>query len=593
MKNHGRFILFLISFLSFITVFSETTIDSIFDAYMKDYLRLYPEWAIEYNITSYKGSDVPVTLNNVTYEKDSSECVLWSDYLKSVSNIKDKGLNEDQIINKEIFLWYMKNMKDKKDFLDHDYMASYLSCPVVASINMFCEFVPADNPQSATNFVKLLSMLPQKIKDTNKRTEKQAKKSIIPHPEAIGKLIAFLENFTSFKAKDNEIYKAAASRMDASGAIDKELKDSILNKSLYLIDNEIIPEIDNYISYLKELSKSANPAPGVWKLPDGDKYYKLCLRMNTGSDLSADKIHQLGLIEVKRIQDELRKLYSELGIEANDTFLVLQRKYWEKTDDPSFFFSDDDKGRQEVLDTYNSIIDEVYSRLPEFFSVLPECKVKAEAMPLAKTGGLYAYYQPPSMDNSRKGTFYVNLVNLPDRPGMRTLTYHEAVPGHHLQIALQQENKNIHMFRNTMFFTSFIEGWALYAEKMCYENGFEKDIHSKIAYLHSELFRAIRLVVDTGIHAKRWSREKAFNYMVENQGWGSYVEIDRYSMWPGQACAYKVGELKILELRNKAQKKLKSRYNLKDFNSLILRNGSMPLNVLEKTVDQFIREKSI
>lgn len=583
-------LLTLSSFL-FMPMWAADTADSLFNSYFSDYIRLYPEWAIEYNIRQLNGEFLPLALNDVSFAKDSAECSIWSSYYGRMNKVKTKDKDEGKELNRDIFLWYMKNIKDKEPYLDHEYAASHLSCPVIATINLFSEFVSADSPENAQDFLSLLSKFPQKIEQTISRTKEQAKKGVIPHPEVLQKLMGQLEDFTDDSIPDNQIYKAFSDKMQQSKSIGEKDRISFLDSASVLLTKEIVPKIIEYTSYLDSLVPEANEAPGVWKLKDGDKYYRLCLKINTGTDLSPDQIHNIGLSEVKRIQNELRKLYKELGIESNDTFLVMQGKFWQLMDDPKFYFEDSEQGKLEVLASYNAIIGEVYDRLGEFFIELPEGRVKTMEMPLSKTGGLYAYYQPPSIDNSREGVFYINLVNLPDKPGMRTLTYHEAIPGHHLQITLQQENKSIHPFRNTMFFTSFIEGWALYAEKMCYENNFETDIYSKIAYLQSELFRAIRLVVDTGIHEKRWSRSRAFNYMVENQGWGSYTEIDRYAMWPGQACAYKIGEMKIVELRSRAEKKLKNKYSLKEFNSLILRNGSMPLNLLEKTVDRYIKAK--
>jgi len=250
------------------------------------------------------------------------------------------------------------------------------------------------------------------------------------------------------------------------------------------------------------------------------------------------------------------------------------------------FYEESDKGREEVIKDYNKIVEDVYPLLKTVFSKLPEAKVKVEKNPEYKSASAGAYYVGANLNKTRPGIFYINLAWLPDKPGMQTLAYHETVPGHHMQIALQQEDSEMHIMRNAIFCTAYIEGWALYAEKLAYEEGWFKDVHTKIAYLQSELFRAARLVLDTGIHAQKWTREDAALYMKKNLGWAGYGEIDRYTVWPGQACAYKIGELKLVELKNLMKSKLKKNFDIKDFHDKVLKSGPVPLNLLEEKFEK-------
>jgi uncharacterized protein (DUF885 family) len=225
------------------------------------------------------------------------------------------------------------------------------------------------------------------------------------------------------------------------------------------------------------------------------------------------------------------------------------------------------------------------------FSTLPKAIVRVERVPEFKEATAGTYYQQPRLDGSGGGIFYANLGYRHSKPGMKALTYHEAIPGHHLQIALEQESGDARLFKSLFFFTGYVEGWALYAERLALENGFYTDIHSRIGYLRSELFRAVRLVLDTGIHWKRWSRDQAAAYMQEHCLWSAEGELDRYIVWPGQACAYKIGELTIIRLREAARTELGKDFDIREFHHEILRYGSMPLDQLEELVEDYIDSK--
>ncbi|MBE0434129.1 DUF885 domain-containing protein, partial [candidate division WOR-3 bacterium] len=251
-------------------------------------------------------------------------------------------------------------------------------------------------------------------------------------------------------------------------------------------------------------------------------------------------------------------------------------------------FPNTEQGKAQTLRAYQAAIDTMERRLPELFSRIPRARVKVVQVPAFKESMIGTYYQPPKLDGSGIGIFYVNLSYQHSKAGIKALAYHEAIPGHHLQIALEQEAPDARFFKALFFFTGYVEGWALYAERLAGEYGFYRDTPSTIGYLRSELFRAARLVIDTGIHHRKWSRERAYHYLLDNVGWSSYSEIDRYITWPGQACAYKVGELKILKLRERARSALGDRFDIRKFHDIVLQNGSVPLALLEQTVDSYV-----
>ncbi|EMF98058.1 PF05960 domain protein [Leptospira borgpetersenii str. 200701203] len=260
--------------------------------------------------------------------------------------------------------------------------------------------------------------------------------------------------------------------------------------------------------------------------------------------------------------------------------------------DSRFLFPDNEKGKLQALEEYKKILKDSEEKAKSLFFKMPESKVEVDRIPVFKEKTAPgAYYDEPALDGSRPGIFYANLRDTKEIPkfGMKTLTYHETIPGHHLQIAIMQELKGFPRFRNTITFTAYVEGWALYAERLAKDYDFFQDPYSDLGRLQAELFRAVRLVVDTGLHYKRWTREQAIYYMMQNTGMAPKdvtAEIERYVVYPGQACSYKIGMLKILELREKVKIHKKKTFDIREFHSVVLGSGSLPLIILEKLVEE-------
>jgi uncharacterized protein (DUF885 family) len=301
----------------------------------------------------------------------------------------------------------------------------------------------------------------------------------------------------------------------------------------------------------------------------------------------------MGLAEIDRIQAEILAILESEGWQVSSGFSVAIE---EMSENPMFYYSDSGEGRDQILADYQAMIDEITEGLEPYFDVMPEAGVDVQRVPEFKEKtSPGAYYNPPAMDGSRPGVFYANLYDIKATPkySMRTLAYHEAIPGHHFQLAIQQQQDELPFFRRLVPFTAYTEGWALYAEQLAWELGFQQDPYDNIGRLQAELFRAVRLVVDTGIHAMRWSREEAIDYMLVNTGMPEsdvVAEIERYFIIPGQATAYKVGMNKILELRELAQAELGDKFDIRDFHNVLLTNGSVPLDILEELVRQYIAE---
>ena len=349
------------------------------------------------------------------------------------------------------------------------------------------------------------------------------------------------------------------------------------------------PAFESVIAWAKEKEKSATTDDGVWKLPDGAAYYDYLLENFTTTKLTASEIHDIGLREVARIHGEMRELMKQVGFGGDlKAFFDFMRT------DPRFYYPESDEGRAAWLADAERHIGAMRAKLPQLFVTLPKTGVVVKAVePFREKSAGKAFYQRPSLDGTRPGTFYGNLYQMSEMPKyeMEALVYHEAIPGHHMQIAIATEQASLPRFRRTGGYSAYSEGWGLYSERLGKEVGFYSDPYSEFGRLALELHRAVRLVVDTGLHAKRWTREQTIRYHVENSPTGEDAAVratERYILNPGQATAYFIGMLKIVELRERAAAALGDRFDLRRFHDLVLQTGAVPLTVLESEVDRWI-----
>jgi len=339
---------------------------------------------------------------------------------------------------------------------------------------------------------------------------------------------------------------------------------------------------------------SASDDDGAWKLPDGGKYYALQLEAMTTTAMSADEIHELGLSEVARIHGEMDSIRRKVGFEGDlGDFFVYMR-----TDpDGKFTYANDDEGRDAYLAEATRIIDTMRGRLPELFNTFPKAELIVKRVePFREKAAGKAFYQRPAPDGSRPGIYYANLFNMNDMPTyqMEALAYHEGIPGHHMQLAIMQELQGVPAFRRFGGFTAYSEGWGLYSEYIPKEMGFYADPYSDFGRLAMELWRAARLVVDTGLHSKKWTSQEAVDYLLANtpNPEGDCVKaIERYIVMPGQATAYKIGMNKILQLRRRAEEALGDAFDVREFHDVVLKDGAVPLAILEEKVDAWIDGK--
>jgi len=534
-------------------------------------------------------------LDDVSVEFALEEAA-WSDKQLGILRSYDTSkMGRDEKLSFDVLDWYMADGKEQSRFQFHDYPVNQSSGIQSGLPEFMTSSHPITSVRGARTYNIRLSrfgiFLDQIIEGLTYREQRK----ILPPRFVLEKVLVEMKSFVDVPPKENALYANLSEKVGKLEDADADEKERLLGDAEQQIAQTVYPAYQRLIAVCERQLRSATTDDGVWKLPDGDAYYDSLLRHHTTSaDVSADAIHALGLREVARLQAEMREIMTAQGLPADDIGATMKQL----AEDPRFLYPDTDAGRAQILADYQKIEDDITAGLDRFVSIRPKAGLKVERMPLFREATApVAYYDLPAFDGSKPGLFYVNLRSVKEHPkfAMRTLAYHEGVPGHHYQIAIAQELTGVPFFRKVIPFTSYIEGWALYAERLAAENGFEDDPFDRLGYLQAQLFRAVRLVVDTGIHRKRWTREQAIEYMVTNTGMVEsdvVSEVERYIVDPGQACAYMVGQLKILELRDRARAKLGPKFDLRGFNRVLVANGSVPLTVLEWLVDEWIATAS-
>ena len=375
------------------------------------------------------------------------------------------------------------------------------------------------------------------------------------------------------------------------GTIDEARADALREDARKALTEQFQPAYGRVIEWFeKDIENTDAEAKGVSALPNGEAFYAAALSNMTTTELTADEIHQIGIDEVARIQGEMRGIMDTVGFKGS-----LQEFFEFTRDDPQFFYPDNEAGAQMYIDQATKDIDAMRERLPAYFGRLPKAPLEVRRVEaFREQDGAAQHYQPGTPDGSRPGVYYAHLSDMTSMPktDLETIAYHEGIPGHHMQISIAQELESIPKFRSQGSFNSaFIEGWALYSEFLAKEMGGFEDPYSDFGRLSNELWRAIRLVVDTGIHSKGWSEEQAVKYALENspnQETAVRSEVQRYFVLPGQATSYKIGMLRIQELRRRAETELGDKFDIRGFHDTVLGGGTVPLSILETQVDRWI-----
>jgi uncharacterized protein (DUF885 family) len=448
------------------------------------------------------------------------------------------------------------------------------------------------NEKTARNYVKRLQAMGEKLDGATAEMQRQTAAGVVLPAALLSRSLTVIHDTVAAKAEENALVTSFVTRMNKVKGLDEARKQQLKQQAVQALETNVYPAYERMSAALVALQPAAaTQGAGVGRLPDGAAYYAVMLQQATTTDYTPEQVHALGLSEVARITQQMDTLLRAQALAEGSvgTRMTALGK------DPRFLYPNDDEGRKQALERYQQILDEVNARMPEYFRSLPPQHLSVERVPAGQEkGSSGAYYQQAAMDGSRPGIFFANLRDMNEVPkwAMKTLAYHEGIPGHHFQISIGLGLKGLPLIRQQTLYTAYAEGWALYAEEFAAEIGMYKDDPwGDLGRLQLELLRAARLVVDTGLHAKGWSREQAIDYMVSTTGMAPAdvtSEVERYMALPGQACAYKIGELKILELREKAKAALGPKFSLKDFHAVVLENGGVPLTILEQLVHEWI-----
>jgi uncharacterized protein (DUF885 family) len=456
-----------------------------------------------------------------------------------------------------------------------------------------------DSLSDAEAYIARLNGVAKQADQVISNLELRAEKGIVPPKFVFPLVLDACRNVIKGKpfdttGTDNTLLADFTKKVTALKDVDQPTRDRLLAEANKALLDSFKPAYEKMIAFLEAQEKTAPAEGGAWQFPDGRSYYEYALRRTTTTKMTGDEIHDLGLKEVARIHAEMGKIKEKVKFKGD-----LQKFFEFMRTDPQFYLPDTEEGRAEYLKRATDIINTMRGRLDELFITKPKADVVVKAVEKfrEKSAGK-AFYQQPAPDGSRPGMFYVNLAEMKSTPTyeLEGLAYHEGIPGHHMQIAIAQELQGLPKIRKFgTRFTAYSEGWGLYTELIPKEMGLYQDPYSDFGRLGLELWRAGRLVVDTGIHHKKWTRQQAIDYLKKNtpNAEADCVEaINRYIVMPSQATAYKIGMIKILELREKAKKQLGAKFDLRQFHDVVLTNGPVPLETLEELVDKWVKGKS-
>ena len=519
----------------------------------------------------------------------------YQDSLKHLSMLKkydSETLTEVQKVTQKIAIFDTENSIDRfENFRFHSYPFNQISGNHLNLVEFMTDTHPVRNYREASDYIKRVRLIDESMKSDLLWLEEQKKLGIFAPQFVFDHVIRQLNELLSYTDDENPLMQVFIRKVSEL-EISSEKKEALFDELSAVIKSDVKPGYELILQFMESNYTNANPHHGAWSQPNGDAYYVSRLRSYTTTDYTAEEIHQIGLSEVERISNRMKEIFMMLGYEVNKPIGEMMN---DLNENPEFLYADTPDRKEIVIADYNQMVKEAEEDVRPYFERFPISPVEVRAVPeYSEKTAAGGYYQAPSLDGSRPGVFYANLYDIKQTPtfGMRTLTFHEAVPGHHFQIALNQENEKLTLYRKMGYRTSaFTEGWALYSEQLAVEAGMTKNLYDELGVLQSEMFRANRLVVDTGMHFKRWTREEAMEYMKKTTGMSDTevrVEIERYIVWPGQATSYKMGMLKILELREKAKKALGEKFDIRKFHTVVLDQGIVPLFVLEDIIDEWI-----
>jgi len=561
--------------------YPEEDLQELFDDHYEYRLQADPLFATDQGVHKFNDK-LPDTSLDALEERYNQN----KNFLDRLESISYQRLSREDQINYDIFKLQLENDITNYELNGHllplngwwDYHATFAD---------LSNRVPLNNRKDYENYLKRLEAFPSYNDGFIERMEKGIEENWVRPKVVFDNYVESVESHITDDPSESVLFEPFT---NFPVSVEPEEQELLISRAEEVIRNVIVPEYERLRDFLTETYiPNGSESIGITDLEGGSEYYDFLISRYTTLDLAPEEVHQEGLREVKRIREEMMKIVEEEDFEDDfDTFVEFLRS------NPRFYAN----SPEELLKETALVLKKMDGKLPELFKTLPRLpygirEVPSYLAPRTTT----AYYSRGAADGTRAGYYAVNTHNLNSRPlyEIEALSFHEAVPGHHLQIALQQELQNLPVFRTASGFTAFTEGWALYSERLGLEVGFYEDPYSNFGRLSYEMWRALRLVVDTGIHSMGWERQQSIDYMAQNSALSLHnirSEVDRYIFWPGQALAYKMGEIKIRELRDLTELELKEEFDIREFHDVVLLSGSVPLYVLEENVNRYIDEKA-
>ncbi|HEY4114938.1 MAG TPA: DUF885 family protein [Rhizomicrobium sp.] len=567
-------------------------LNAAFDAFVNEQLDHAPETVTQLGLDTGKRAHQRSELNDRSLAEIARVQALTEDELKRLKAFDRNTLNAKDAISYDVVLYELQQQADagrKYRYAGGNLQAPYVVSQLTGSYQSIPDFLDSQHPiadrADADAYMARLEAFARVLDQETERVKQDAGIGVIP-PDFV--LAATLTQMTHLRAlpADGSILSQSVARRTKANSIPGNYGADATS----VVSSKIYPALDRQIAALKALKAKATHEAGVWRLPDGASYYADSLTQSTTSTMSPDQVHNFGINLVRQISDQAGGIMRTQGLTKGTVGERLHAMYR----DPKFRYPNTDAGKEKLIADLNKKVQDVRARLPKYFDVLPKADVVIARVPkYLEAGAPGGYYENPSLDGTRPGRYYINLRDTADIPSwsLPTLTFHESIPGHHLQGSIQQE-ANLPLIRKLTGFTAYVEGWALYAEQLAVEMGmYDHDPFGHIGQLHDALLRAVRLVVDTGIHAQKWSREQGIKYYVDAIGdpdAAAASEVDRYCVWPGQACAYMVGKVDIMRLRSFAQMSLGAKFDLRKFHDTVLLCGAVPMIVLGRLVKGYV-----
>ncbi len=533
-------------------------------------------------------------LADYTKEQDEKSLAKLHKAREGLDRYGPDGLEGQELLSWRITAWFLDDLIRQAEFEYGGYRLTQISGVTVNMPQFLTDAHVIKKEKSVKRYISRLNEFGRVLGEVKVRVEDDRDHGVVPPDFVIEKALVGMRSFIEGGALENPLVTTLPDKLDEIGLSD-EKKANYMVKATQAVETEVIPGYEAMIALFEELLQNTDHNAGIWRIPDGDKVYTVALKSFTTTDFTADDVHNIGLSEVDRIETEMDAIL--VGEDLTEGTVAERVRVL--MEDPAHQFPNTDEGRQQMIDYLNALNDHILSIAGDYFITMPPQPLEIVRVPeYSEDSAPGGYYNPPALDGSRPGRFYINQKDTADNPKwtLPTLMVHEGAPGHHFQLSAAQLMKDVPILRKVYPFSAYAEGWALYAERIAKTDMgiYDDDPLGDLGRLQAEMFRAVRLVVDTGMHHKRWSREEAIEYMVSKTGMTEAEvtrEIERYTVWPAQATAYKTGQLAILEMRADAEAALGEDFDLREFHEVILLNGGMPLGILGDVVDEWVEEE--